>query len=273
MFLHRVCPFCGRDNRDGQRSRYSRDSWAIKHCADCGFVYLENVLPYEELVARHAWTKSSAAEREFRQRREPVFSIFRREARRWKRIGKRLTRRDKCRRLVRSYIRRGVVLNVGCGGNPLHGLDGPLTPYGIEIGQEAARAANDAVAPLGGKVIHADALSGLRQFEACTFDGVLLMSFLEHENEPLDVLEQVARVLRPGGCVIIKVPNFASFNRLIRGGRWAGFRHPDHVNYFTPASLEAMIRRAGLDVLRCNFADRLPTSDSLWLVANKPDRG
>ena len=94
-------------------------------------------------------------------------------------------------------------------------------------------------------------------------------AYLEHENQPLPVLEQAARVLKPGCSIVIKVPNFACLNRLVLRHRWPGFRFPDHVNYFTPRTLLKMLGSAGLEVARCTWLDRLPTSDNLWLVARK----
>lgn len=65
---------------------------------------------------------------------------------------------------------------------------------------------------------------------------------------------------------MIKVPNYASLNRHMRGARWCGFRWPEHVNYFTPRTLRMISDRAGLKVVRMNFFDRFPFSDSLYAV-------
>jgi len=66
--------------------------------------------------------------------------------------------------------------------------------------------------------------------------------------------------------IIIKVPNYASVNRKIRGARWCGFRWPDHVNYFTPATLHMMALKAGLELVRMTFLDRNPLSDSMYAI-------
>ena len=68
--------------------------------------------------------------------------------------------------------------------------------------------------------------------------------------EPAATLGGVRHALASGGAAIIKVPNYASLNRHVMGRRWCGFRWPDHVNYFTPASLERLVRQAGLEVAR-----------------------
>jgi hypothetical protein len=95
-------------------------------------------------------------------------------------------------------------------------------------------------------------------------------SFLEHESEPLELLEATRDALQMGGVVIIKVPNYECWNRRYwRTKDWPGFRFPDHVNYFTPESLRSLVEKAGLCVLRFGVWDRFPTSDNMWLVANR----
>lgn len=57
---------------------------------------------------------------------------------------------------------------------------------------------------------------------------------------------------------------------MVRGKEWCGFRLPDHVNYFTPDSLVQMCQQVGFHIAKFSFADRLPTSDNMWLVIQKP---
>jgi hypothetical protein len=87
------------------------------------------------------------------------------------------------------------------------------------------------------------------------------------------VLTALHRALAPGGVALIKVPNYASLNRLVTGRKWCGFRYPDHLNYFTPASLKAMAAGCGYRT-RFGPTDRLPTSDNMYAVLSKDrDRG
>ncbi|HZL87929.1 MAG TPA: class I SAM-dependent methyltransferase [Pirellulaceae bacterium] len=265
--LERVCPLCGQDNHGQPPSTLSRGTWRLKQCRGCAFVYLENALRYEELSVNHAWSKSRLAEKQFRADanswREPAVRPMR-AIRTWLR---RLLPRRKAARLIEQYVRSGQVLEVGCGsGQMLRRLPEHLVPCGIEIDARAAAKARKHIEPRGGLLLHADGLGGLTSLEDASMSGVLMHSYLEHENQPLEVLQQTARVLVPGGVVVIKVPNFASFNRHLLGRVWPGFRFPDHVNYFTPESLQAIVSAAGLKILRCSWLDRLPTSDSLWLV-------
>ena len=164
------------------------------------------------------------------------------------------------------------MLDVGCGFGRVFGLLNQYIPYGVEISQQMAQQADAVARKRGGRVVQCDAISGVASFEPEFFSGVVLCSFLEHEARPRELLAGVARVLRPGGSVIIKVPNYASLNRQIRGRRWCGYRFPDHVNYFTPDSLRALLRICGLQVERFGLTDRLPLSDNMWCVASSQVR-
>lgn len=264
----RACPLCGQDNHSRQALPLSRGTWRLKECGQCRFIYLENALRYEELSVNHAWTTSRLAERELREQSWRDVA-----GRPWRKLHKgfrSLLPRQKAARLVDRYVATGRVLEVGCGnGQMLRRLPHRFIPCGIEIDARAAAKARTYVESRGGDLIHADGLSGLRSLANRTIDGILMHSYLEHENEPLAVLKEAARVLVPGGAIVIKVPNFACYSRRLLGSAWPGFRFPDHVNYFTPESLEQIVANAGLTTIRCNLADRMPTSDNVWLVGRQ----
>jgi SAM-dependent methyltransferase len=168
------------------------------------------------------------------------------------------------------------VLDVGCASGQKalriaakmrgeHGV--AVEPIGIEVSDVLAHHAQRNLAEYGGYAIHAPAIEGLQRIEDGSIDLIILSSYLEHEVLPLEALRGCAAKLAPAGRIIIKVPNFASLNRRVRGSRWCGFRYPDHVNYFTPATLKLSVKRAGLAVVRMNLLDRLPTNDNMWLIA------
>jgi hypothetical protein len=62
------------------------------------------------------------------------------------------------------------------------------------------------------------------------------------------------------------VPNFASWNRVIRGAKWCGFRYPDHVNYFSPRTLKLLAEVSGYRMEPQHITDRLPFSDNMYAV-------
>ena len=52
------------------------------------------------------------------------------------------------------------------------------------------------------------------------------------------------------------------------GRKWCGFRYPDYLNYFTPASLRRMAEKCGYSV-KSAFSQRLPTSDNMYAILKK----
>ncbi|MBI5328981.1 MAG: class I SAM-dependent methyltransferase [Betaproteobacteria bacterium] len=265
--VHRRCPFCGQDNHAGAPTAYGNAVWPIKACAGCGFVYTEHAPVYERLMDEFAWEKTSHIESERRTAKHPIRQAL---SQKMKGFRQKVLKRDKLPRLVRERVTAGHVLDIGCGGGGVLSRLGPeYIPHGIEISRALAQRAAETLASRHGTVIHDAALHGLARFPPGYFSGVILSAFLEHEIEPKALLAGVLRVLAAGGCGIIKVPNYASLNRVIHGSTWCGFRLPDHVNYFTPSSLARMCRQAGFEIDRFRLTDRHCFSDNLWIVIRK----
>ncbi len=258
----RTCPLCGKDNQ-GQPKLFPDLAWGLTRCQDCIMAYLEKVPPYEQLSEAIAWEDSWAREHQRRHAEEPVLHGIQTRVRRY-------FKRDKLTRLIHELFPRGRVLDVGCGN--AHRSDRVLDPvcfYGIEIERSVIEEANRRFARRGGHVVCAPAIEGLATFDDGFFDGAILRAYLEHEMHPKEVLAALRPKLKTQAAVIIKVPNYGSLNRRIRGRKWCGYRFPEHVNYFTPDSLRRLIADTGYSVSRFRLNDRFPLSDNMWMVARK----
>jgi SAM-dependent methyltransferase len=80
-----------------------------------------------------------------------------------------------------------------------------------------------------------------------SFDVVCAMHVLEHLPRVTDFLMTIARWVKPGGHLFVEVPNYRSVQRRNSGAAWVGLRPLEHVAHFTPATLSATLRRAGLE--------------------------
>lgn len=248
-------------------SAFSQAPWELKFCAGCGLLYLVNPPEYVRLEDEFAWEKTWAEEGDNRRRRSPVFYTL---AHNFSALPKRLLRRDKLGTWVRRFVAPGPVLDVGCGsGVALDRLPSQFIPFGVEVSTRLAQIAQSCAAPRGGRVVQADAITGMSQFEPGFFSGVIMSSYLEHETAPRFAMETARTRMRPNARLIVKVPNFSSYNRILRGVRWCGFRYPDHVNYFTPPLLARLLCDAGFRILRAGVADHLPASDNMWVLAER----
>ena len=273
---YRISPLLSQQGREEDLS-YAPSPWVLKKCVETDIIFLANPPAYEELSETYAYEVTFKKESSARQQAEPIRYAF---STLLKRFRARVLKRNKVLGILRKLIAQSTssrvnVLDVGCGwGELLQTLMVSLppeqrvrvAPHGVEISRALARLSDDKLQPLGGRCVHASAQDGVLLFDEDYFDVIVMASYLEHESSPLEVLENCRQRLRVGGSIIIKVPNFACFNRMLRGPRWSGFRWPDHVNYFTPKTLRAMADKAGLEVVRMTALDVTPFSDNMYAL-------
>jgi len=84
------------------------------------------------------------------------------------------------------------------------------------------------------------------------FDVVTMNHFLEHSFNPPKSLERAHALLKPGGRLVVGVPNFASWARLHFGSDWSDLEVPRHSFHFTPRGLVRLLEahRFTIDSLR-----------------------
>lgn len=140
-----------------------------------------------------------------------------------------------------------------------HVSGGRLVEFGGGLGATAIGAQR-----LGFKVTviedSAKAIAGGRQFHPelewihaaeipadtapASFDAASAFHVLEHIPNPKRLVESFAKILRPGGFLLIEVPNWGSYVRRLQGIRWH-YVVDHHVNYFTRTTLARLIEPCG----------------------------
>ncbi len=234
-------------------------------CAGCGMVFIGSHLSYAAQASEHDWADEHAKEFRRRQQRQPVILYFSRLLR--------PLRPDTNSRMLSQTLRfrrEGRLVDFGCGEG---GFLGCAAPYfdltGIELSPRSAKISRRQVPSA---MIFEGPVTEVaeRELPAAAFDVVTQFGYIEHEWCPLAGLRAAHRLLKPGGITVIKTPNYASWNRHIRGLNWCGYHLPGHCNYFTPRTLTRLLRSAGFEPLARPLLDCLPTSDSLWMAARKP---
>lgn len=260
--VHRDCPSCRTPSATAAPVRYAHPDWPMVKCPKCGLVYLKEVPVYDALYDELAWTKQREREEQRRLKTQPIFARIDLMTR-W-RLG--ILGEATPAGGLTAWAKPGPVLDVGCStGKAFAELPDGYVPFGVEIEANAARAAAAIFEARGGKVINADGVSGVTQFAAASFTGISLWSYLEHEARPREALEAVRQVIRPDGIVLVKVPNYDCWNRAILGANWSGFRHPDHVQYFTPATLTKLAQACGFDAT-FRLYGKIPFNDNMYAI-------
>ncbi|MEW6676863.1 MAG: class I SAM-dependent methyltransferase [Pseudomonadota bacterium] len=89
------------------------------------------------------------------------------------------------------------------------------------------------------------------------WDAVVSLHALEHANDPSAMIEKMKSFMRPGGKLLLAVPNFESQGYRQLGMRWVWAQPPVvHVFHFTYKGLAALLRRHGFSVSHIEYADR-----------------
>ena len=140
----------------------------------------------------------------------------------------------------RRLNRQVVLLDVGAGWGHFV-FAGRQTAFQAEGIEPSERNVAFARQHLGVPVTHG---SFLDMTAVDAFDVVTMWDVLEHINEPFAFVQQAYRVLKPGGIVVIKVPDASSGIARFFGKFWHNIGH-EHVNLFGKHTLPLLLERCG----------------------------
>lgn len=139
---------------------------------------------------------------------------------------------------------KGSLLDVGCGtGAFLHTMrTAGWTVTGLEPDKGAREKADELY---GLSVQPVDALFAL---PLAAYDAITLWHVLEHVHDLKTYVHQFKQLLKPGGTLVIAVPNYTSYDASHYGAFWAAYDVPRHLYHFSPQSIERLMGDAGMRV-------------------------
>ncbi len=180
--------------------------------------------------------------------------------------------------LLRRHAAVGTTLDIGCGcGEVLDVLRSEtFACEGVEPSAEATAQARAA-----GHTVHQGTVAELadQADKRGRFTATVMLNVLEHVRDPIGFLQDSLRLLNSDGLLIIRVPNdftpfqAAAWQATGSRRRWWVAR-PDHINYFSFASLRSLLDSLGCDVV-AEMAD-FPMEMFLLMgmdYANQPELG
>jgi SAM-dependent methyltransferase len=197
----------------------------IVACPDCGLIFFAGPPPAKDVYAAPYF--AGGEYRFYEEDRAVLQRNFRRRVEE-----------------VRRWAPGGRLLEIGCA----HGYFLELARRhwdvrGLDVSRDAAAAARAA-----GLDAHAAEFLDLPD-EPGSYDVVCLWDTIEHLERPIETLEKAGRWLREGGVLALTTGDAGSLLARLRGERWRQIHPPTHLFYFSEATLEKALRRAGLEVV------------------------
>ena len=217
-------------------------NWFV--CNDCGFVYRSPVLSDGDCeILYEKYEKDALKNTNLNDLFDKIINLPDAESENYQKIKWLLE--VLCSAYGAEFKRKEFsFLDVGCGSGLLmfsflrecqnsHG-------FGVELNPQYAALAS---ARSGGTVKQGLYRSGLFDRD---FSLIILTKVLEHVPDPLVLLSEMARDLKPGGCLFIEVPDVVDFKNLEADD--PRFFIP-HIYFFSSATLGELARRTGLRTL------------------------
>lgn len=241
-FVAASCPACGR----GEHSP-AFEKWGFRYvlCNHCQTLYMR---PRPSPQVMDSYYSNSENYRYWAEHIFPASEAARREK----------IHRPWLERVLgycqRHAISHGVLVEVGAGFGTFASLATESGKFekvvAVEPTPEMARACQDRNVAVINKRI--EDITDEIEFA----DVVVAFETIEHLFEPRQFLNQCARLMRPGGLLVLSCPNGQGFDIALLGPLSLAI-DPEHVNLFNPGSLSLLVEACGFEVLEVSTPGRL----------------
>jgi 2-polyprenyl-3-methyl-5-hydroxy-6-metoxy-1,4-benzoquinol methylase len=230
------CPVCGssnlRDKLQVQDKSVSQEMFTIVQCQDCEFQFT-NPRPDAAHIGKYyesdAYVSHNSGAQGLINRVYNVARFF--------------TVRRKVALITKlNGGRAGQLLDYGCGTG--HFLAGAKKAGWQVTGLEPnARARQDAAERVGQPIQEPTALTKLAPN---SFDTITLWHVLEHVHALHGTLDELIAALKPGGKLLIAVPNVESLDAQHYRQDWAAYDVPRHLYHFSTSTMRRLLTRHNL---------------------------
>lgn len=231
-----ICGFCKAENSNVLYPTYDifGNNYTINKCNDCKAVFLSPQPDKELLKKAYNTDYYGAGETKFKNSFiENIIDSF---------------RSGRAKRALKFAGHKSKVLDIGCGnGNFLMYLFkfGKCEVYGTEFDENSAKRASliKEINLKSGEIKSED-------YPDEFFDLITMFHVFEHLQEPKLMLDLIYQKLKPGGKLIISIPNIDSWQSKMFKGKWLHLDPPRHLFFFTPFDLAELVKNRGFEIER-----------------------
>jgi SAM-dependent methyltransferase len=240
-----ACLVCGSENAarlfDASDRLYHTTTreFSVVRCGGCGLVRLDPQPSPAELRRYYPDNYWFAPDSSAASRMEEAY--------------RRLVLRDHVRFVTHALANvaaPGPLLDIGCGGGLFLGLmrRRGFRVVGLDFSAEAAA--------IAWRRQQAPAVCGMLEqspLRPASFAAVTMFHVLEHLYDPRAYLAGVRELLKPGGRLIIQVPNASCWQFRLLGRSWNGVDVPRHLFDFRARDVELLLETADFEVVRRKY--------------------
>ena len=219
------CPWCGSDNAQLHLELkdlfLTQEPFKILECKDCGLLYT-SPRPNKEEIGKYYKSDEYYSHQENKEGFIPKV---------YEKV-KSVNLRSKYK-MATEGLATGKILDIGCGvGDFLHTMEQQgWECTGVEPSEDAKAIAK--------KRIKAQLLSSEEQehLQEGSFDVITMWHVLEHVDALRWQIQQLYRLCKPGGRIVIALPNYKSYDGQYYKAEWAAYDVPRHLNHFNKETL------------------------------------
>jgi len=194
-------------------------------CKECGFVFMHQI-PTKDELDKHYSTYGYEGERVLTPMTVDSYNSTLDE--------------------FESYRKTNKLLDIGCGVGhfPSVARQKGWESFGTEYSPKAV-----AHARKKGINMHIGPLQ-TATFDAESFDVITSFEVIEHLNNPIEEINTIYRLLRPGGIFYCTTPNFNSLLRYWLKTDYKVIEYPEHLSYYTKKTLTKLMIANGFKLVK-----------------------
>ena len=236
--MNNQCPWCGSDK--AQINLWLKDEFLTKEdfhiceCLNCGLLYTMP-RPDEEKIGNYYKSEEYYSHQENKKGFIPKI---------YESVKK--TNLKHKYKIATEGLKVGKLLDIGCGvGDFLHTVETHgWECIGVEPSEEAKEIARQRTKA---QIIKSKELENIPEQ---TFDIITMWHVLEHVDNLKWQVEQLQRLIKPTGRIVIALPNYKSYDGQYYKEKWAAYDVPRHLNHFNRNTIAKIFKTKGLSLTK-----------------------
>lgn len=237
-----LCPLCREEGKIHLKAKaldvYQGLEVSYARCFRCGILYL-----LEDTEKESSKDVDYSASGYYQMGNPHLSTIIKKITSIYALIRTRMVRRS-------GFDFRGkTVLDIGCGKGLF--LKRAQEEGAIVSGVEPTkRSFHYAQASLGNAITNGIMEKGLYPSEH--FELITMWHVFEHIPDPVNMLTVCKEILKPGGLLVIAIPNYSGFLAKVGGATWFNLDPPRHLIHYNSESIAKLLHQKGFKVFTVN---------------------